>query len=56
MREFRTSGSVGEAAGNCCLYPACRPIKLGFNRKAWFPLMLSLGGRTGALDERREER
>jgi hypothetical protein len=22
MREFCTSGSVGGAAGNCCLYPA----------------------------------
>ncbi len=28
MREFRTSGSVGGTAGNCCLYPVTRPEKL----------------------------
>jgi hypothetical protein len=47
MREFCTSGSVGEAAGNCCLYPAFRPQErrlflcvvlrgfLGYDSFAW---------------------
>lgn len=30
MSELFTSGSVGEAAGNCCLYPATRIGKLRF--------------------------
>jgi hypothetical protein len=31
MSELFTSGSVGGAAGNCCLYPATGLPKLGFN-------------------------
>jgi hypothetical protein len=30
VRELRTQGSVGEAAGNRCLYPASGTLKLGF--------------------------
>ncbi len=35
MSELFTSGSVGGAAGNCCLYPATRIGKLVFIVIGW---------------------
>ena len=47
MREFCTQGSVGGAAGNCCLYPASGLPKLVFIEGVQ-PVMLSQIGAIGA--------
>jgi hypothetical protein len=35
MSELFTSGSVGGAAGNCCLYPATRIAMLRLIESGW---------------------
>jgi hypothetical protein len=46
VSELFTQGSVGGAAGNCCLYPASRPVEQGLLSQG----LVSLEGYSRAAD------